>query len=146
MQPYPSWTTLVSSQHKLDAPASELLTTKTTRWRFELVHQRKPRSKWRFPASVIRNAGLAFLLASAVPVAAQDLPNIVIIYCDDLGYGDLSCYNPKAAYRTPRLDKMAKEGIRFTDAHSPVNHLFSLAIRALLGTTGLQNGQRSPRL
>ncbi len=50
---------------------------------------------------------------------AQSLPNIIIIYADDLGYGDLSCYNPKAAYRTPRLDQMATEGIRFTDAHSP---------------------------
>lgn len=50
---------------------------------------------------------------------AQELPNIVIIYADDLGYGDLSCYNPEAAYQTPRLDRMAREGIRFTDAHSP---------------------------
>ncbi|MBG87189.1 MAG: arylsulfatase [Verrucomicrobiales bacterium] len=47
------------------------------------------------------------------------LPNIVIIYSDDLGFGDLSSYNAKAAYQTPRLDRMAKEGIRFTDAHSP---------------------------
>jgi arylsulfatase A len=48
-----------------------------------------------------------------------DKPNIIIIYADDLGYGDLSCYNPKCAYKTPRLDQMAKEGVRFTDAHSP---------------------------
>jgi len=53
------------------------------------------------------------------PLAAQKLPNIIVIYADDLGYGDLSGYNPKAAYKTPRLDKMASEGIRFTDAHSP---------------------------
>lgn len=51
--------------------------------------------------------------------SAADLPNIVIIYADDLGYGDLSCYNPEAAYKTPRLDQLAAEGIRFTDAHSP---------------------------
>ncbi|MGJ8655488.1 MAG: sulfatase family protein [Akkermansiaceae bacterium] len=51
--------------------------------------------------------------------AAQGLPNIVIIYADDLGYGDLSCYNSESAYKTPRLDQMAAEGIRFTDAHSP---------------------------
>ena len=50
---------------------------------------------------------------------AAQLPNIIIIYADDLGFGDLSCYNPKAAYKTPRLDKMASEGILFTDAHSP---------------------------
>lgn len=64
-------------------------------------------------------ASLAFSLGSVASAGAKELPNIVIIYADDLGYGDLSCYNPKAAYKTPRLDRMAKEGIRFTDAHSP---------------------------
>ena len=57
---------------------------------------------------------------SAEPASAPPKPpNIIIIYADDLGYGDLSCYNPRAAYQTPRLDRMAAEGIRFTDAHSP---------------------------
>lgn len=70
-------------------------------------------------SSALRCAVLASLLACAVPTTAQDLPNIIIVYSDDLGYGDLSCYNPDAAYQTPRLDKMAAEGIRFTDAHSP---------------------------
>jgi len=46
-------------------------------------------------------------------------PNVVIIYADDLGFGDLSTFNPKAAYETPRLDSMASEGIKFLDAHSP---------------------------
>ncbi|MFT7671263.1 MAG: arylsulfatase A [Planctomycetota bacterium] len=55
----------------------------------------------------------------AAPCNAQELPNILVIYADDLGYGDLSSYNPKAAYQTPRLDQMAAEGIRFSDAHSP---------------------------
>jgi arylsulfatase A len=61
------------------------------------------------------------LLIAAIPTltAAGQLPNIIIIYADDLGYGDLSCYNPDSAYQTPRLDQMAAEGIRFTDAHSP---------------------------
>ena len=53
------------------------------------------------------------------PSGSHKLPNIIIIYADDLGFGDLSSYNPKCAYRTPRLDQMAEEGIRFTDAHSP---------------------------
>ena len=52
-------------------------------------------------------------------LAAAELPNIIIIYADDLGVGDLSAYNPDSAYQTPRLDRMADEGIRFTDAHSP---------------------------
>lgn len=62
---------------------------------------------------------LAFAAIALIGPASAKLPNIVIIYADDLGFGDLSCYNPKAAYETPRLDKMAAEGIRFTDAHSP---------------------------
>jgi arylsulfatase A len=62
---------------------------------------------------------IVIVSAMAVRCDAADLPNIVIIYADDLGYGDLSCYNPKAAYETPRLDRMAKDGIMFTDAHSP---------------------------
>lgn len=57
--------------------------------------------------------------AVAMPCSTADLPNIIIVYADDLGYGDLSCCNPKAAYQTPRLDRMAREGVRFTDAHSP---------------------------
>ncbi len=68
-------------------------------------------------------ASLLFLVLAtslaATDEAWADKPNIIIIYADDLGYGDLSCYNPKSAYKTPRLDQMAKEGVRFTDAHSP---------------------------
>ena len=59
------------------------------------------------------------LVGVAATSRAQDLPNIVIVYADDLGIGDLSCYHADAAYRTPRLDRMAAEGMRFTDAHSP---------------------------
>ena len=60
----------------------------------------------------------AFLFVTASAHAA-DHPNIIIVYADDLGFGDLSCYNDQARYKTPRLDQMAAEGIRFTDAHSP---------------------------
>jgi arylsulfatase A len=44
-------------------------------------------------------------------------PNIVIINCDDLGYGDIGCYGSKAI-RTPAIDRLAKEGIRFTDFYA----------------------------
>jgi arylsulfatase A-like enzyme len=44
-------------------------------------------------------------------------PNIVFIYADDLGYGDLSCYGATRV-RTPNIDRLAERGIRFTDAHS----------------------------
>ena len=51
------------------------------------------------------------LSAVAVRCNAAELPNIIIVYTDDLGYGDLSIYNPKAAYKTPCIDRMAREGI-----------------------------------
>ena len=44
----------------------------------------------------------------------ETLPNVVLIYCDDLGYGDLSCYGSEL-HQTPHLDKMAEEGMLFTD-------------------------------
>jgi arylsulfatase A-like enzyme len=47
-----------------------------------------------------------------------DLPNIVIIYADDMGYGDLNCQNERSKIPTPGLDRLASEGMRFTDAHS----------------------------
>lgn len=46
-------------------------------------------------------------------------PNIVYILADDLGWGDLGCYNPKSAVPTPNADRMAANGVRFTDMHSP---------------------------
>ncbi|MBS1753445.1 MAG: arylsulfatase [Bacteroidetes bacterium] len=49
-------------------------------------------------------------------VVAQK-PNVIIIYADDLGYGDLSCYGATKIH-TPNLDKLAKQGLRFTNAHS----------------------------
>ncbi|MBN1909916.1 MAG: arylsulfatase [Pirellulales bacterium] len=44
--------------------------------------------------------------------------NIVFILCDDLGYGDVACNNPQGKIATPRLDRLAAEGMRFTDAHT----------------------------
>ena len=46
-------------------------------------------------------------------------PNILVIYADDLGFGDVGCYNPsRGRISTPHLDRLATEGVRFTDAHS----------------------------
>lgn len=52
------------------------------------------------------------------PVEEEMSPNIVIIYADDMGYGDLNCQNPQSKIPTPSLDQLATEGMRFTDAHS----------------------------
>jgi arylsulfatase A-like enzyme len=46
-------------------------------------------------------------------------PNIVYILADDLGWGDLPCYNPLSAVPMPNADRLAAEGVRFTDMHSP---------------------------
>ncbi len=48
-----------------------------------------------------------------------DRPNIVLILADDLGYGDVGCYNPESRIPTPNIDRLAEQGMRFTDAHSP---------------------------
>ena len=52
------------------------------------------------------------------PKLNNKLPNIVYILTDDLGYGDLTVNNPEAKTSTPNIDRLAKQGIRFTDAHS----------------------------
>jgi arylsulfatase A-like enzyme len=57
-------------------------------------------------------------LSFSMYLKAQDVPNIVIIYADDMGYGDLNCQNPNSKIPTPHLDQLASEGMRFTDAHS----------------------------
>ncbi|MBM3815365.1 MAG: arylsulfatase, partial [Acidimicrobiia bacterium] len=51
--------------------------------------------------------------------AAETKPNVVIIFVDDLGYGDPGCYNPQSKIATPHIDRLAREGMRFTDAHAP---------------------------
>ncbi len=57
--------------------------------------------------------------ASSIATAAQPArPNIVILYADDMGYGDLGAQNPESKIPTPQLDRLAREGTRFTDAHS----------------------------
>ena len=48
-------------------------------------------------------------------------PNIVLILADDMGYGDATCYNAKSKNPTPHIDRLAREGMRFTDAHSPAS-------------------------
>ncbi len=63
-----------------------------------------------------RAQAVILLLIAALPARAEP-PNILLIYTDDVGYGDVSS-NGSAAYETPHIDRLAREGLRFTDAHS----------------------------
>lgn len=69
-------------------------------------------------AMVCLPALLAALHAADVP-KPQAKPNIVILLVDDMGYGDPGCYNPRSKIATPNIDRLAREGLRFTDAHAP---------------------------
>lgn len=64
--------------------------------------------------------GAVALLCSAndQSEAADRAPNVVLILADDLGYGDLGCYNPDSKIPTPEIDSIAAAGMRFTDAHA----------------------------
>jgi len=67
---------------------------------------------------------LALCSAAAGGFAAGDVrpasrPNVVVVLCDDLGYGDVQANFPAGLIRTPHLDRLAREGVRFTDAYSP---------------------------
>ena len=59
-----------------------------------------------------------FVAALSSHLSYADQPNIIVIYTDDQGYGDVSFMNPKAKFSTPNMDRLAKEGIVFTDGHS----------------------------
>lgn len=64
---------------------------------------------------------IAWLLLSLASVRSADAatkPNVIIVLADDMGYGDVSVYNPRSKIATPNLDRVASEGIRFTDAHT----------------------------
>ncbi len=65
------------------------------------------------PAALAADAG-----ANAATKSATRPPNIVVILADDLGYGDVEAFNPSSKIPTPHIDRLAQEGMRFTDAHA----------------------------
>ena len=62
-------------------------------------------------------SAIALLFPAFTKGKAQELPNILFIMADDLGYADLSSYGAEKI-KTPNIDKLAEEGILFTDAHT----------------------------
>lgn len=73
--------------------------------------------KW----GLVAGWGLLALLAGSDARAAEPTskPNVVLILADDMGYGDPGCYNKDSKTPTPNLDRLAAQGMRFTDAHTP---------------------------
>lgn len=68
--------------------------------------------------AVIFSIGMITTLSGFAQQSKETLPNIIYILADDMGYGDVSSMNPDAAWQTQHIDQIAKEGIRFTDAHT----------------------------
>ena len=70
------------------------------------------------------------------------MPNILFILADDLGYGDVGCYNSKSKVPTPHLDQLALDGIRFTDAHSPSTVCTPTRYSVLTGRMAFRTGMK----
>jgi len=76
------------------------------------------RNIYRLLTFVVFYAGIQLLSVSCNSQSNDPLPNIIYILADDLGYGDVSAMNPEAAWETTHIDRIASEGMRFTDAHT----------------------------
>ncbi len=85
------------------------------RWNVRFLNLSKPAMIF----DRIRLIGVSLALALSLGLSAAATPmNILLLYADDLGYGDLGCFNKDSKIPTPHLDRLAAEGLRFTDAHS----------------------------
>jgi arylsulfatase A-like enzyme len=86
--------------------------------------------------TAVKTAALLCAILASVPVRAAERPNLVLIFVDDLGYGDIGCYGAKKI-RTPNIDRLAREGMRFTDFY--VSQPVCSASRASLLTGAYAN-------
>jgi arylsulfatase A-like enzyme len=82
-----------------------------------VVHISAPASS--FLARFRRLLFVLLMAALVAPALAAGPPHIIILLVDDMGYGDLRAYNPQSKISTPHIDRLAAEGMRFTDAHAP---------------------------
>ena len=75
-----------------------------------------------FQSGLLIIAGLFFISCQNKKVekaVEKKQPNIIYILADDLGYGDIGAFNPDGKIKTPHIDQLAEDGMKFTDAHSP---------------------------
>jgi arylsulfatase A len=79
------------------------------------------------------------ILLFALIAASAKSPNIIIILDDDLGYGDLGCYG-HPSINTPNLDRMAREGLRFTEYYAPHNYCTPSRGALLTGRLAIRSG------
>jgi arylsulfatase A len=80
--------------------------------------------------------------ATKAAAAKANRPNILFILADDLGYGDVGCYNSDSRVPTPNLDRLATQGMRFTDAHSPSTVCTPTRYSVLTGRMCFRTGKR----
>lgn len=88
------------------------------------------------------NLAAVLLAATLTAATAPRRPNIVVILADDLGYGDVGCYNPESKIPTPNLDRLAKAGLRFTDAHAAATVCTPSRYSLLTGRMCFRTGYR----
>ena len=79
-----------------------------------------------------------------IHVGAEDNPHIVVILADDMGYGDVGAFNPESKIATPHLDRLAADGMRFTDAHSGGSTCIPSRYALLTGRYAVR-GKMNPR-
>jgi arylsulfatase A len=86
--------------------------------------------------------GCSLLLALCIgTVTGQaDQPNIVLILADDMGYGDCTAFNPQSRIKTPHIDALAEEGLRFTDAHAAADTCTPSRYGLLTGINPVRTG------
>ncbi len=88
---------------------------------------------------VIKSLNALVLVAGVAWAAPQDKPNIIIIYGDDVGYGDVGAYGSKMI-PTPNIDQLAAEGLRFTDGHCSAATCSPSRYSMLTGRHGFRDG------
>ena len=95
-------------------------------------------------ASIVVGAAMLSGYASAPEISPSDLPNIVILFADDLGYGDLGTYgNP--TIRTPNLDRMAAEGMKFTQFYVGASVCTPSRAALITGRLPIRSGMANDR-